>query len=493
MRRSPAFSLIAVFVLAIGALAATLISGGRPQLGLDLQGGASVVLEPREQVPQGVLDQAIEIIRNRVDALGVAEPEITRQGESIIVSLPGVQNRERALQVVGHTAQLLFRPVIQQSPAEPSRTSSTSTSSTTSTTVEGAAAEPTTTTSTTIPIDLNATTAPEDDDETKQVILPEKDSSGRVTARYLLGPAEVKGTALSDASATVSQSGAWEVAFELTGEGTKQWNDMATKVGAGNQIAIDLDGVVRSAPRLETTEFQGRGVITGNFTQGEAKDLALVLRYGALPVQLDRQTVQTVSASLGRDSLRAGLVAGAVGLGLVALYMLVYYRALGLVVWVGLLLTGAIMYSLVTLLGKTSGLALSLAGATGIIVSVGVTVDSYVVYFERLKDEIRSGKTIRSSLDRGFSRAYRTILAADAASIIGAAVLYVLSVGSVRGFAFFLGLTTLLDLFTAYFFTRPMVMLLGRSRLFTEARWVGVARGLNASPATATARVKEPV
>ena len=476
MRRSPLISLVLFIVLALGALVATVAAGESPQLGLDLQGGASVVLQPRESVPEGVLDQAIEIIRSRVDALGVAEPEITRQGSSIIVSLPGVANRERALQVVGQTAQLLFRPVLQQLPAEPTPTSSTS--STTTTTVEGA-----TPTSTTVPIDLNSTTPPEQDDETRQVILPEKDSNGNVTARYLLGPAEVKGQALSDARATVQPTtGQWEVEFSLTGDGTKQWNDMAAKVGAGNQIAIDLDGVVRSAPRLETTDFPGRGVITGNFTQGEAKDLALVLRYGALPVQLDRQTVQTVSASLGRDSLRAGIAAGLVGLGLVAVYMLLYYRALGIVVWIGLALTGAIMYSLVTLLGNTSGLALSLAGATGIIVSVGVTVDSYVVYFERLKDEIRSGKTIRSSLNRGFSRAYRTIFAADLASIIGAAVLYVLSVGSVRGFAFFLGLTTLLDLFTAYFFTRPMVLLLGRSRFFTEARWVGVARGLNAAP-----------
>jgi preprotein translocase subunit SecD len=490
MKRSPAWGLAIFIVVAVGALTATLISGESPQLGLDLQGGASVVLEPREEVPQGVLDQAIEIIRNRVDALGVAEPEITRQGESIIVSLPGVENRERALQVVGQTAQLLFRPVVQQLPAEPTPTSTTTSSTTSTTTLEGAS---TTSTSTTVPIDLNTTTAPEDDDETKQVILPEKDRNGNVTSRYLLAPAEVKGTALSGATANVSQTGQWEVQFELTGEGTKQWNDMATKVGAGNQIAIDLDGVVRSAPRLEVTKFEGRGVITGNFTQGEAKDLALVLRYGALPVQLDRQTVQTVSATLGRDSLRAGVAAGLVGLALVALYMLLYYRALGLVVWLGLALTGAIMYSLVTLLGNTSGLALSLAGATGIIVSVGVTVDSYVVYFERLKDEIRSGKTIRSSVDRGFSRAYRTILAADAASIIGAAVLYVLSVGSVRGFAFFLGLTTLLDIVTAYFFTRPMVMLLGRNRLFTEARWVGVARGLNAAPAPTVPRAKELV
>jgi preprotein translocase subunit SecD len=482
MRRSLTVSLIAVVVVALGGLIATLVSGNTPQLGLDLQGGASVVLQPRQKVPSGVLDQAIEIIRNRVDALGVAEPEITRQGSSIIVSLPGVKNKDRALEVVGETAQLLFRPVVQQLPATATATTTTAPAPTT-TVVEGA-----TPSATTVPPDLTKTTPPDQDQEGQQVVLPEKDSSGNVTSRYLLGPAEVKGQALSSASAVVEPStGAWEVQFSLTGEGTKQWNDMAATVGQGNQIAIDLDGVVKSAPRLDTTDFPGKGVITGNFTQREAKDLALVLKYGALPIQLDRQTVQTVSASLGRDSLRAGMVAGAVGLGLVALYMLLYYRALGIVVILGLMLTAAIMYSLVTFLGQTSGLALSLAGATGIIVSVGVTVDSYVVYFERLKDEIRSGKTIRSSVDRGFSRAYRTILAADAASIIGAVVLYVLSVGSVRGFAFFLGLSTLLDIFTAYLFTRPMVVLLGRSRFFTEARWVGVARGLNAAPAAGTA------
>jgi len=483
MRRSLVVSLVAVVVIAVGGLTATLLSGNTPQLGLDLQGGASIVLQPHTKVDSGVLDQAIEIIRNRVDALGVAEPEINRQGTSIIVSLPGVKNKDRALQVVGQTAQLLFRPVVQQLPPEGATT--TTTTPATSTTVEGAPP-----TSTTVPPDQTKTTPPDQDDETKQVVLPDKDGK----SRYLLAPAAVKGQALSSARATVAPStGVWEVEFSLTGDGTKEWNDMAKKVGAGNQIAIDLDGVIRSAPRLQTTDFPGKGVITGNFTQGEAKDLALVLKYGALPVQLDRQTVQTVSASLGRDSLRAGLAAGAVGLALVGIYMLLYYRALGIVVWLGLSLTAAIMYSLVTFLGR-SGLALSLAGATGIIVSVGVTVDSYVVYFERLKDEIRSGKTIRSSVDRGFSRAYRTILAADAASIIGAVVLYALSVGSVRGFAFFLGLSTLLDIFTAYFFTRPMVVLLGRSRFFTEARWMGVARGLNAAPAgDAPAPLREKV
>jgi preprotein translocase subunit SecD len=483
IRRSTVLCLVAIIVVAFGALAATVASGGSPQLGLDLQGGASVVLEPKTDVPSGVLDQSIEIIRSRVDGLGVSEPDISRQGESIIVQLPGVRNRDRALEIVGQTAQLFFRPVIQQLPASSEAAPPTTTApETTPTSVEGAA--PTTT----VAPDQVPTTPPEQNDPAATVVLPEKDSRGNVVARYQLGPAEVRGQAISSARAEINQTtGAWGVTFNLTSEGTSQWNAMARKVGQGGRIAIDLDGVVRSAPSLQTTDFPGSGEITGDFSEREAKDLALVLRYGSLPVQLERQTVQTVSASLGKDSLRAGITAGIVGLSLVALYMVLYYRALGIVVWLGLLVTGALMYSLVTLLGNTSGLALTLPGAVGIIVSVGVTVDSYVVYFERLKDEIRAGKSIRSSVDRGFKRAYRTILAADAASFIGAIVLYVLSVGSVRGFAFFLGLSTLLDVVIAYFFTRPMVILLGRSRFFTEARWVGVARGLAAAPAGGTA------
>ena len=486
MRRGLTVSLVVVVLLAVGALGATVASGKTPQLGLDLQGGISVVLQPRAKVSSAVLDQAIEIIRSRVDALGVAEPEISRQGESVIVQLPGVKNKDRALQLIGTTAQLYFRPVIQELPASESATPSTTTTTPTTTTTVAGSTDTTapTTTTTTVPVDVSKTTKPEDNDPAKQVVLPEKDQRGTVVRRYLLGPAEVTGQAMASARATVDpNTGAWGVEFTLTGAGTKQWNDMAAKVGQGNQIAIDLDGAVRSAPRLQETNFPGKGQITGDFSQREAKDLALVLRYGALPVQLDRQTVQSVSATLGKDSLHAGIAAGLVGLGLVALYMLLYYRALGVVVWLGLLVSGALMYALVTLLGQTSGLALTLAGATGLIVSVGVTVDSYVVYFERLKDEIRSGKTVRSSVDRSFARAYRTILAAVAASFIGAVVLYLLSVGSVRGFAFFLGLATLLDVFVAYFFTRPMVVLLGRNRTFTEARWLGVARGLAAESA----------
>ncbi|MGI9021705.1 MAG: protein translocase subunit SecD [Acidimicrobiales bacterium] len=471
MRRSLVVSLVVTLLLAVVALGATIWSGNTPELGLDLQGGASVVLQPKDPVPSDTLDQAISIIRSRVDALGVAEPDISRRGDNIIVQLPGVKNRDRALEIVGQTAQLYFRPVLQLLPPEGATPAPPST-------VEGAPP-------TTAPAEV-ATTPPEENDPTKEVVLPQLGDNGQVTNRYRLGPSEVKGQAISSAGAQIDQaSGGWLVTFELTGDGEREWNAMAAKViqTPQKQIAIDLDGVVKSAPTLETANFPGSGQISGDFTEREAKDLALVLDYGSLPVQLEPQTVQTVSASLGKDSLDAGIVAGIVGLGLVALYMVLYYRALGLVVWLGLAVSGALMYSVVTYLGQTQGLALSLSGAVGIIVSVGVTVDSYVVYFERLKDEIRSGKSVRSSVDRGFARAYRTILAADAASFIGAIVLYMLSVGSVRGFAFFLGLSTLLDVFIAYFFTRPMVVLLGRSRFFTEARWVGVARGLAQEPA----------
>lgn len=446
MRRSLWISLGAIVAVAVLALGATIASGTTPRLGLDLQGGASVVLRPKNKVKSGALNQSIAIIRSRVDALGVAEPEISRQGNSIIVSLPGVKNPERALSVVGQTAQLLFRPVIQELPSNTQ--------------------EP--------------VTPREQDNPQDTVILPNKDKS----TYYRLGPSPFNGRAISTAQAVIEpNTGQWQVDVKFTDKGSKQFDDFAQAVGLGKQFAFDLDGVIMSAPSLKETHFNGQATISGTFTERQAKDLALVLRYGALPVQLERLTVQTVSATLGKDSLRAGILAGAIGLGLVAIYMVLYYRALGLVVWLGLAVSGAMMYSLVSLLGKTSGLALSLAGAIGIIVSVGVTVDSYVVYFERLKDEIRSGKTIRSSVDRGFSRAYRTILAADLVSFIGAMLLYLLSVGSVRGFAFFLGLSTLLDLITAYLFTRPMVVLLGRNRLFTEARWLGVARGLAAAPA----------
>jgi preprotein translocase subunit SecD len=443
MRRAVVAPLIVILLLAGGGLAATVASGTTPHLGLDLQGGASVVLQPKEKVKAGALDQAIEIIRSRVDALGVSEPDISRQGNSIIVQLPGVKNQKRALEIVGQTAQLLFRPVLN---------------------VLAPDGDPPSTTR-------------DGDEPTKPVVLPDRDRKGQVVRRYQLGPAELTGRALSGAQATVHpDTGEWQVEFELNGQGSKSFDQLGQR-NFHKSVAIDLDGEVKSAPRINAEQFHGRGQITGDFGEREAKNLALVLRYGSLPIHLEPQTVQTVSASIGKDSLSAGLVAGAVGLALVSIYMVLYYRALGIVVWLGLAVSGALLYSIVALLGHTNGLALSLAGVTGIIASVGVTVDSYVVYFERLKDEIRSGRTLRSSVDRGFRRAYRTILAADAVSFIGALLLYLLSVGPVRGFAFFLGLSTLLDVVVAYFFTRPLVALVGQSHLFTEAHFFGVARG----------------
>ncbi|MGH9164975.1 MAG: protein translocase subunit SecD, partial [Acidimicrobiales bacterium] len=460
-----------------------------PQLGLDLQGGASVVLRPKGKVSGGVLNQSIEIIRNRVDALGVAEPDISRQGTNIIVQLPGVKDQKRALSIVGQTAELRFRPVLGAVPLSETEAPPTTVPPTT-TTVAGqpsTSAPPESTTTTTAPPAATApikTSTRAEDQIDKEVVLPVVEK-GQVTGRYRLGPSTVTGRAIKSASASFSTgSGRWEVQFTTTSAGKKPFGDFTTQFN-GQQLATVLDGVIESVATINQPITDGRGQISGSFTQREAKDLALVLRFGALPVELRPETVQTVSATLGKDSLHAGVVAGLVGLGLVLLYMVLYYRALGLVVILGLSLSGMLMWSIISYLGAKSGLALTLAGAVGIIVSVGVTVDSYVVYFERLKDEIRAGKTIRTSVDRGFSLAYRTILAADTASLIGAGLLYFLTVGSVRGFAFFLGLSTLLDMVVAYFFTRPMVVLLGRNRLFTEAPWFGVARGLAATPAGA--------
>jgi preprotein translocase subunit SecD len=254
----------------------------------------------------------------------------------------------------------------------------------------------------------------------------------------------------------------------------------------GNQVAIVLDGVVQSAPVIQSGITGKTVTISGSFTQGEAQDLALVLKYGALPVQFDQkqQTVESVSPELGKDQLKAGIIAGLIGLGFVALYMIFFYRLLGLIVWVGLGLTAMIFFALVTYLGHTQNLTLTLAGVTGIIVSVGVTVDSYVVYFERLKDEVRTGKTIRSSLDTGFRRAFRTIVAADLVSLIGAVVLYLLAVGSVRGFAYFLGISTAIDLVLAYCFMHPAVWLLSRRPTLVRLKGIGIASGLDVARET---------
>ncbi len=516
MRRSLVVSLVSIVTVAVAALAFTLAAGNRPQLGLDLQGGASVVLKPTEEVDDGVLDTTIGIIRNRIDALGVAEPEISRQGSNILVELPGVKDQRRALEIVGQTAQLVFRPVLQDLPADPEApvvappttpagpTDTTVAEPAPDTTVAG---ETTDTTVAPVPTTVLPTTERSEDDPTQQVVLPELDDDGNVRARYLLGPAGATGQAVETAAARFDPSAnEWtvQVTFRSGDQGIDAFNRMAADCyftsptcpptgqdRSGNprgRIAIVLDSVVKSAPQILTPSFERDQVqISGGFTEREAKDLALVLRFGALPVQLEPQAVQTVSATLGKDSLRAGVVAGLIGLLLVVGYMLLYYRALGLMVVAGLGISGALLWSIISYLGETRGLALTLAGATGIIVSIGVTVDSYVVYFERLKEDVRAGKTLRSSAERGFAGAWRTILSADTVSLMGAFLLWWLSVGSVRGFAFFLGLATLLDMVVAYFFTRPAVALVSRSKRFSPGKAVlGVQSGEALVPVGAT-------
>ncbi|MGE0795360.1 MAG: protein translocase subunit SecD [Acidimicrobiia bacterium] len=474
MRRSRLWPLVGIVVVAFGSLVGTFLAGNSPSLGLDLQGGASVVLQPPPGTPADTLDQAIEVIRNRVDALGVAEPDITRQGNAVVVELPGVKDQQRAVELVGDTAELRFRPVLAVEPV--GATTTTTTTSTTSTTVAGG--DTTTTTAPTTTTTALPTTSREDNLADAQVVLEELDDDGEVVARYVLGPTNVLGRVVESARAQFDLS-EWTVSLTLTSEGIEAFNALAAQCNAGQdtcltgQLAIEIDGVVVSAPSVSQASYERDQIqISGSFSESEAKDLALVLRYGSLPVQLEQESVRTVSASLGSDSLRAGIVAGAIGTTLVLIYMVLYYRALGLVVVAGLGVWSALQWSIISYLGETQGLALSLSGVTGIIVSVGVTVDSYVVYFERLKDELRRGRALRSSVERSFKRAFRTILIADTSALIGAATLYLLTVGAVRGFAFYLGLSTVLDIVITWFFTRPLVGALARRRAFASSRFI---------------------
>lgn len=487
------FSLALIAILALGGLTAALVTGSSPHLGLDLQGGISVVLAPTDEGDTedlaDRLDQAVEIIRQRVDGLGVAEPEVTRQEDAIVVDIPGVDDRDRVLELLGSTAELRYRPVLAQVPAETFFEEETAGEDEETAEEGGEEGD-------------DATEPPEltdpDDDDPAEVVYFEHQEEGEdgelVDYVYTLGPMVATGEIIDTAQASLNQ-GQWFVAIKFRSgeEGVDQFNQAAAvcfnqlpaECPTG-RLAIVLDSEIQSAPGINADSYERDAVIEGSFSEGEAKDLALALRYGSLPVELERQSVNTVSASVGEDSLRAGIVAGVVGLALVALYMMVYYRALGAVVIVGMGLWAGLMYAVVSWLAETQGLALTLAGVTGIIISVGVTVDSYVVFFERLKDEVKLGRTIRTSADRAFKRAFKTILAANTSTLIGAAVLWWWTVGAVRGFAFFLGLSSLLGLLVTLTFTRSAVSLVARNRFFSEARGVGLAGALS-SPSVAAA------
>jgi preprotein translocase subunit SecD len=491
-KRNLLVSLISILVVASGLFLGNVIVGNTPSLGLDLQGGASVTMTPVGEYEEAALTVAVDIIRQRVDAIGVAEPEIIRQGKTVVVNLPGVKDQQQALDLIGRTGAVEMRPVLKTAENPENTTTTTAAKGATTTTVKGA-----TTTlappsggggesrgrvvpATTVPV---ATTVPGTDPATglapgQTVYAGRKD--GLI---YLLGPTGATGEVFTNEASAQIDAGGWAVSVNLRdgAAGEDLWNALAKKCYDGGeecpskQIAISLDGEVISAPVVQAPSFtNGTVQITGSFTEKEATELARVLQFGAVPVKFDTPTVQTVSASLGEDSLRAALVSGLIGVLLVLLFLVFYYRLIALVVVAGLSVSGMLMWSIISWLSKTNGLALTLAGAAGIIVSIGVTVDSYVVFFEKLKDDVQAGRTMRNSAARGFDSAWRAIVVADTASLIGAVVLWWLTVGSVRGFAFFLGLSTLIDMVVSYFFTRPAVLLLARTKLFNNGKVLGV-------------------
>jgi preprotein translocase subunit SecD len=307
------------------------------------------------------------------------------------------------------------------------------------------------------------------------------------TAKYNLEPAFIQGTNVTNANAVLPQQGVgWVVSLEFDSEGAQALADASTRLSAlpecgiqganpCNAFAIVLDGVVTSAPRFNEPILGGSAQIEGNFTAEEARDLANILKYGALPVTLDPVDITTVSPTVGNEALRAGIIAGLFGLLLVAIFLVAYYRVLGVVAVLSLVLAGVLTYLTFVILSKTVGLTLTLAGIAGAIVAIGITADSFIVYFERIRDEIRDGRSLRQACDTGWVRARRTLLAADFISILAAAVLYFLSVGNVRGFAFVLGLTTIMDVLIAFWFTHPVTVLMGRSQWMQRgSKWTGL-------------------
>ncbi|MFI5100089.1 MAG: protein translocase subunit SecD [Actinomycetes bacterium] len=552
----------ALAVIAIGLVALyawMFISGNHsPKLGIDLAGGTSVTLAPK--VPEGetgtvtdtAVDQAVNIIRNRVDGLGVAESTVTRQGtgagSTILVEVPG-KNQKDLGPKIGKTAKMSFRKVLLSCPtgvvaapspsATASGTTSPSASPTSSTAVtpapsatsssngrpatglkagtSSASPSPSSTpsasaattgdatatcasglngpTSATVPavdaaaydaLDCTKATDPNThpSDIAKENLVT---CSVDGTEKYILGPQIIPGSDVSSSSAildTGSNGGGiptWTVLLNFNSDGAKVFGDTTRELYAqpsgtdANRFAVVLDGQVQTAPGVNGAILNGQAQITGNFTQQTATDLANVLNYGALPLAFTVQQQQAISATLGSDYLYAGVLAGLVGLLLVAVYLMVYYRGLGLVALASLVIAGLLTYGSLVLLGQTIGYTLSLAGIAGAIVSIGITADSFVVFFERIRDEMRDGRSMRVAVEQGWRRARRTILAADAVSFIAAVTLYLLAVGNVQGFAFTLGLTTIIDVVVVFLFTKPLLTRLARTKFFGEGnRWSGV-------------------
>ena len=476
------------------------------------------------------LELARTIIQKRVDSLGVGESEVTTAGNNqIIVSVPNVQQDE-LVKLVGQTAVLRFRPVYaaesvtppapapsasasNESSAAPSESASPATgapSPSSSAGAPSASSEPSasstgnnrpfaglptappapTTPRPTVegqgtPPDKAIDWQPSEQDQTDFAAFNCSDSEKQVdvadqplfsceedgTAKYLLGPSLIEGKQLNSAVAGVPQNDVrWVVNLDFNSEGATAFENatrtLAARTDPQNRFAIVLDGVTISAPSVSAAIPGGRAEISGNFNQKSATQLADVLKYGALPLAFEVSQVSNVSATLGADQLRAGIIAGIVGLALVVGYCFFYYRGLGIVVVASLAIAAVITYEAMVLLGDSVGFALNLAGIAGAIVAIGITADSFVIYFERIRDEVREGRSLRTAVETGWRRARQTILIADAVSLLSALILFILAIGSVKGFAFTLGLTTLIDVLVVFTFTKPLMSLLARTHFF---------------------------
>ncbi|HOB57109.1 MAG TPA: protein translocase subunit SecD [Rhodoglobus sp.] len=485
---------IIVGLIAINA--AGVIFGGSswaPKLGLDLEGGTQIRLAPKlesgETVSQEQLNQAVSIIRQRIDAAGVSEAEISTEGsQNIVVSIPGVPDEE-TLRRIEASAKLEFRPVIFTDVAA---TSAADGSTPTPVPTEGLSTTPTAS-----PTDAsdpswvtealyaeyqnfdcasldqaNTNVAPADE----PLITCETDGS----YKYILGPVEVTGDTISDATSGLIMNsqgvstGQWGVFITFNDEGTQKFAKVTERLygfpqtDPRNRFAIVLDGRVISAPTTQGIITDGKPQISGSFTQQSAKTLADQLKFGALPIGFTVQSSEVISATLGSTQLFSGLIAGLIGLVLVVIYSLFQYRLLGLVTVASLVIAAVLTYLVIILLSWRYGYRLSLAGVAGLIVAIGFTADSFIVYFERIRDELRDGKSLVSSVESGWKRALRTIYAAKAVNLLSAVVLFVLAVGNVQGFALTLGITTVIDVLVVILFTHPILQLMATTRFFSS-------------------------
>ena len=468
-----------------------------PKLGLDLAGGTEIILKPQlgkgQQVNTDQLNQAVSIIRERIDAAGVAEPEISTStvggSENITVQIPGKLDKQTESRIT-KAAKLSFRPVLITDAATASSTGSSATPSPGATPTPSPSLDTVPSTKPTNASDLAYITPAvqakyntfdcKSTDAANANLAPDNQPlvtcNADATAKFVLGPVELSGTAISDATSALVQTstgastGEWAVNLSFaSGKGAvfeAISNRLISLPSPQNQFAVVLDGQVITNPQVLGVSSSPQ--ITGNFTQTSAKTLADQLKFGALPLSFEVLQANDVSATLGTASLFGGLLAGLIGLLLVVIYSIFQYRLLGTITIASLAIAGVITYLFVTYLSWQQGYRLSLAGIAGLIVAIGITADSFIVYFERIRDELRDGRGLETAVEAGWKRAIRTVLASDTVNFLAALILFLLAVGDVKGFALTLGLTTIVDVIVVALFTHPMLQLLARRPFFAE-------------------------